>query len=35
MIEKLNFYINDLTKLEEVFVRLFVLKYTKEFNTYE
>jgi hypothetical protein len=35
MIEKLNLNIkNNLAKLEEVFARLFVLKYTKEFNKY-
>ena len=34
MIEKLNLNIKNLAELKEVFARLFVLKYTKEFNTY-
>lgn len=34
MIEKLNLNIKNLAKTFSSFARLFVLKYTKEFNTY-
>jgi hypothetical protein len=34
MIEKLNLNIKNLVRLTISFARLFVLKYTKEFNTY-
>jgi len=34
MIEKLNLNIKNLVKLKASFTRLFILKYTKEVNTY-